>query len=149
MSSTTKILNELIETSIDGEKGFRKAAEDSQNVGLKGLFSERAAECARAALELQAEVSRLGEEPEDGGSVAGALHRGWLAVKSTVSSKDDLAVLEEVERGEDAAKKNYRNALSKELPPEIRTLVEKQYQGVLRSHDRIRDLRDEHRAAKT
>lgn len=146
MTSTTKILNGLIETSVDGEKGFRKAAEDAKSAELKGLFSERASECAQAVLELRAEVTRIGGEPEGHGSIAGALHRGWVAVKASVTSNDDLAVLEEVERGEDAAKKNYRDALSQNLPNEIRVLVEKQYQGVLRNHDRIRDLRDAYRA---
>ena len=146
MTSTIKILNGLIETSIDGEKGFRKAAEDAKGVDLKGLFNERAAECAQAVVELRAEVTRLGGKPEEDGSIAGALHRGWVAVKSSVTSNDDLAVLEEVERGEDSAKKNYREALAQELPGEVRVLIEKQNQGVLRNHDRIRDLRNAYRA---
>ncbi|MCP1119097.1 PA2169 family four-helix-bundle protein [Robbsia andropogonis] len=148
MTTTTKILNGLIETSIDGEKGFRKAAEDTQDSSLKALFIERAGECAAAVTELQAEVGRLGASPEDEGSFAGTLHRGWLSVKAAVASHDDLAVLEEVERGEDAAKKNYREALAQDLPPEVRTLIEKQNQGVIRNHDRIRDLRNERRAAE-
>ncbi|HXZ10553.1 MAG TPA: DUF2383 domain-containing protein, partial [Paraburkholderia sp.] len=31
-------LNDLIETSKDGEKGFRKAAEDAHDTQLKALF---------------------------------------------------------------------------------------------------------------
>ena len=39
----------------------------------------------------------------DSGSVAGALHRGWVDVKSMVTGKDEEAVLNEAERGEDHA----------------------------------------------
>ncbi|MGI4982920.1 MAG: PA2169 family four-helix-bundle protein [Janthinobacterium lividum] len=141
-NEVASVLNDLIETSKDGEQGFRKAAEETKDVELKALFASRAQDCATAVSALQAEVTRLGEKPETSGSVTGALHRGWLQVKATVTSQDDHSILSEVERGEDAAKKNYREALDKELPADVRALVEKQYQGVLQNHNVIRDLRD-------
>ena len=48
---------------------------------------------------------------------------------------DDHAVLEECERGEDVAKNAYEAALKKDLPPDIRTVIERQYQGVKENHD--------------
>jgi uncharacterized protein (TIGR02284 family) len=63
-----------------------------------------------------------------------------------VTSDDDLAILEEVERGEDVAKASYRDALDNaELSPEARAVVQKQYEGVLRNHDQMRALRDRYR----
>ncbi len=147
MASITSTLNNLIETSKDGEQGFRTSAENAQNAELKQLFMRRADDCARGAAELQAIVARLGKEPEDSGSVAGAIHRGWVNLKAAVANRDDLAILEECERGEDVAKAAYRSALEKtDLPAEIRTVVQKQYDGVLRNHDEIRNLRDRFKA---
>ena len=147
MASITSTLNNLIETSKDGEQGFRTSAENAQNAELKQLFMRRAEDCARGAAELQAIVARLGEEPEDSGSVAGAIHRGWVNLKAAVANRDDLAILEECERGEDVAKAAYRSALEKtDLPAEIRTVVQKQYDGVLRNHDEVRNLRDRYKA---
>jgi len=147
MASITSTLNNLIETSKDGEQGFRTSAENAQNAELKQLFMRRADDCARGAAELQAIVARLGEEPEDSGSVAGAIHRGWVNLKAAVANRDDLAILEECERGEDVAKAAYRSALEKtDLPAEIRTVVQKQYDGVLRNHDEVRNLRDRFKA---
>jgi len=140
------ILNNLVETSKDGEKGFRTAAEDTQNTELKSIFVQRAGDCARGAAELQQLVSRMGEKPEQGGSVAGAMHRGWVDVKSAVTKRDDLAILEECERGEDVAKAKYRKALDEPLPDDIRAIVQRQYDGAIRNHDQIRDLRDRYRA---
>src|SRR4051812_9290973 len=98
------ILNDLIETSRDGEKGFRTAAEDTKNAELKSVFLRRAEDCAKGAADLAQIVARFGGKPEESGSVAGALHRGWVDAKSAVTGRDDLAILEEVERGEDVAK---------------------------------------------
>lgn len=145
-NQVTSVLNDLIETSKDGEEGFRKAAEDTHNVALKTAFATRAQDCASAVAELQAAVVQHGGQPETSGSVSGALHRGWQQLKAAIGSHDDQAILEEVERGEDAAKKMYRRALDKDLPAGIRALVERQYQGVLQNHDRIHDLRDQYAA---
>jgi uncharacterized protein (TIGR02284 family) len=142
------VLNDLIETSRDGEAGFRKAAEDAKNPELQSLFSSRATEIGAAVRELQAQVMALGGKPEESGSVAGALHRGWMSLRSAVTDRTDLAILEETEKGEDVAKKRYADALQQEgLTPEIRALIERQYQGVLRNHDLIRDLRNRYRDA--
>ena len=147
MASITSILNNLIETSKDGEQGFRTSAESAQSADLKQLFMRRAEDCAKGAAELQAIVARLGKEPEDSGSVAGAIHRGWVNVKAAVAKRDDLAILEECERGEDVAKAAYRSALEeRDLPADIRAVVQKQYDGVLRNHDEIRNLRDRFKA---
>ena len=140
-------LNDLIETCKDGEYGFRLCSEHADSPQLKSTLSQRAAECQTAAAQLQAHVVALGGEADTDGSVLGAVHRGWVTVKASLSSKDDLAMLEECERGEDAALQSYRDALKTDLPAAIRTLVEQQADGVKRNHDLIRRLRDTLKAA--
>ena len=150
MANVTSVLNDLIETSKDGEKGFRTAAEDTKNAELKGIFLKRAEDCAKGASQLQQLVAQRGEKPEEGGSVAGAMHRGWVNLKSSVTGRDDVAILEECERGEDVAKAKYRKALEDDdLPAEARQVVQRQYEGVLRNHDQVRALRDRFRSART
>lgn len=145
--ATTSLLNELIETSKDGQKGFAKAAEETRDATLKAFFVQGAQRCAEGARELQAKVSVLGGKPETDGSVMGAAHRGWLDVKAAVTGRDTKAILEEVERGEDYAKDKYNEALAKQdLPADVRDLLTRQYQGVVQNHDRVRELRNQHRA---
>lgn len=141
------VLNELIETSKDGEKGFRKAAEDARNADLKSLFTECARRCGEGAAELESQVRALGGTPTKTGSATAAIHRGWISLKEAVTSRDDKVILEECERGEDYAKAQYRKALEKDLTVDVRAIVERQYQGVLSNHDRVRALRDQYRAA--
>lgn len=135
-------LNDLIETCKDGEYGFRSCAENVDSRELATLFERRAEDCREAARELQEHVVTLGGDPDTSGSVSGALHRGWVAVRSTLSTYDDLAVLKECERGEDVAVTNYRKALEKPLPEPVRSLVERQYQGAKRNYEQVCALRD-------
>lgn len=140
-------LNDLIETCKDGEEGFRTCADDVGDATLKSFFSTRAQKCTAAAMELQDLVRAYGGDPEKSSSLGGALHRRWVDVKSAIMGHDDKAVLKECERGEDVAVASYRKALEKNLPADVRTVVERQYQGVLQNHDQVRSLRDQYRSA--
>jgi uncharacterized protein (TIGR02284 family) len=143
----TSQLNELIETSKDGENGFRKAAQDTKSAELASFFTVGAERCAQGARELQDLVRSLGGDPERTGSTAAAMHRGWMKVKEAVTGRDDKAILDEVERGEDYAKAAYRKALEQDLPVDVKAVVQRQYQGVLANHDKVKALRDRYRAA--
>lgn len=145
---TVAILNDLIETSKDGELGFKVCAEDVDRPDLKAVFTERAGTCSAAAAELQQLVRNLGGDPEQKATLGGAMHRRWVDIKSTITGKDALAVLNECERGEDMAKEHYERALDQTLPPDVRAVVERQYRGVLFNHDQIRMLRDSERARR-
>jgi uncharacterized protein (TIGR02284 family) len=136
------VLNDLIETSKDGEQGFRTCAEDIKNSELKALFVSRAQACASAANELQQVVRSLGGDPETSTSVSADIHRRWVDLKSVITGKDEESILDECERGEDVALKSYKKALSRELPSNVRSIVEKQFEGVQRNHDQVKALRN-------
>lgn len=141
-------LNDLIETCKDGAYGFRASAEHVKSPELRVTFTDRAKECDIGASELQQLVAQCGGKPDTSGSATGAVHRGWVAAKGALTGYSDLAMLEECERGEDAAVARYRKALETNLPPEVRTVVERQFQGVKRNHDLVRDLRNRAKATQ-
>src|SRR3954464_4061694 len=93
-------LNDLIETCKNGEEGFRTAAEGVTDQAVKTAFGKFARDRFQMARELQDEVQGLGGKPETAGSVGGAVHRGWMNIKSAVSGKDDQKIIAEAERGE-------------------------------------------------
>ncbi len=133
-------LNNLIETCKDGQEGFQQAAEGVKNSELKTLFGTYSQQRAQFAGELQTEVRRLGGDPEKTSSTAGALHRGWINIKSAITGQDESAIISECERGEDSAKSNYEEALKSDLPANIRAVVERQFTEIKAAHDRIRSL---------
>ena len=135
-------LNDLLESCRDGEYGFTTAAENAQSAPLKSLLMRHAGECKAAAIELQGLIHQLGGEAEQGGSMTGALHRGWVSVRGTLSAYSDQAMLDECERGEDSAVASYRKALRTNLPVNVRSVVERQSQGAQRNHDEVKAMRD-------
>ena len=140
-------LNNLIETNKDGQNGFKEAAEGVQNSDIKSAFYEYAQQRSQFAGELQTAVRELGGDPENSGSVSGAIHRGWINIKSAVTGQDDTAILNEAERGEDSAKAAYKSALEEELPANIRAIVERQSAAVGQAHDKVKAMRDSAKSA--
>lgn len=139
-SDVTSVLNGLVETAKDGENGFRHAAEHAKDSSLKSVFARYASQRSTYATELQSLISTLGGKPAESGHVAGALHRGWMTIKEAVS-KGDKALVDEAETGEDAAVKAYQEAISKALPANVQSVVERQYSGIQEAHSVIRDLK--------
>jgi uncharacterized protein (TIGR02284 family) len=142
------VLNSLIETCKDGEQGFKTAADGLKNPELKSKFLAFSRERAQMSSELQAEVRRLGGDPERSGSMSGSLHRGWIDIKSAVTGKDDGAILAEAERGEDVAKSAFEGALKETLPASAMSLVQQQLPKVIAAHDQVRNLRDRDKVTK-
>lgn len=140
-------LNKLIETCKDGEQGFKTCAENVKDSALRSYFNNRAQSCAASATELQTQVLLYGEEAETSSSMSGALHRGWVNIKAMITGSDDEAILDECERGEDVALKAYREALQQDLPPTVRSIVLRQYEGVQKNHDEVKALRNREHAA--
>ena len=141
------VLQELIETCRDGETGYAHAAAVVNDPELKTYFTEQAKERTRLLAELTQEAKRIAErQPDISGSVAGAIHRAWFEAKADLGLGDQ-AILDSVERGEDAAKKAYKSALEGNLSDDVRRIVERQAQSVYAAHDHVRDLRDRNKAA--
>src|SRR5436190_298889 len=117
------MLNGLIETCRDGQEGFKEAAEAVKHSDLKTMFYEYSQQRAEFAGVLQGLVRSLGGDPETEGSFSGALHRGWIDLKSAITGEDDEAILNECERGEDSAKSAYADALKTNLPSNVDDIV--------------------------
>ena len=81
-------------------------------------------------------------QPETSSSTTGALHRGWINLKSAITGGDEHAILAECERGEDSAVEEYKKALDDGLTPSAQELVSRQFAEIKAAHDRIRSLRN-------
>ena len=149
MSEIRSTLNDLIETCKDSQEGFHSAAEKLKDPEIHTLFLKFYLQRSEFAGELQAEVTRLGGEPATSGSTAGAIHRGWIGLKTALAADSDHAILEEAERGEDAAMKNYIEVLRKGLPSDLESIVSRQFREIQQVHHTIRELLQRHRTTTT
>ncbi|MBA3510959.1 PA2169 family four-helix-bundle protein [Sphingomonas sp.] len=140
-------LNTLIATLIDSVTGYEDSAANLDNSRLQQLFRDNARERQRVVEDLRAEVRRLGGNPEDDGSVLGKTHQRWLDLKAAVTGRDEKAVINETERGEDYLKEKFETALSEgSLSGETRAVVENAYQSVRKGHDQVSALKHGHEA---
>jgi len=135
-------VHDVITVCRDGEQGFRGAAQAVNAPTMKEMFEQYSAQRAQFATELQTAVKALGFETIDPQGLGGVLYAAWINLKGLVTGHDVHGILVEAERGEDWSIKTYRTALGKSLPPEIASIVQKQFEQVQEAHDRIRNLRD-------
>jgi uncharacterized protein (TIGR02284 family) len=143
MKNPNEVIDNLIETLKDGQEGFKQAAESVKDPQLKSLFDEYSRQRARFVVELRSKAQSSDKREADvSGSSGGALHRGWINLKSALTGGDDHAILAECERGEDSAVEEYRKALNDGLSAPVQQIVSRQYDEIKATHDRIRNLRD-------
>jgi len=135
-------LNTLTATLIDSVNGYEDAAANSESEHFRALFRERASERSGVVEELRAEVRRLGGNPEDEGSFLGKTHQRFLDLKAAVTGRDEKAIVNEVERGEDYLKEKFETALKSEtLTGDCRAAVERAFQSVRSGHDKMSALK--------
>ncbi|WP_454764364.1 PA2169 family four-helix-bundle protein [Cupriavidus campinensis] len=134
-------LNHLIEVGKDGELGCLTGAREVHNAELRSILAGTAETCRNSVTELQALVSALGAVPRDRGTMTGTMHRAWMEVMHVIAPHNDDAVLQLCEREEEAARREYRSVLMKDMPEEIRSVVMRQYESMQKYHERIHAMR--------
>ena len=133
-----KVLNSLIETTLDSANGYREAAENAQSSQFSSMFSTRAASRRELVGQLQQEVRSFGGEPETDQSVIGKAHNKFVDLKNAIMGGDDKAVINEVEHGEDVIKAKYEAVLDDaELPSTARELINRGYGSIKADHDEV------------
>ena len=134
-------INGLIHVCINGEEGFRNAAAHINNSELASEFEKIAHQRAKFAKDLQGEVERLGGDAAHSGTLTGAMHRGWVDLKSALTGGDAGAVVAACETGDDSAVAAFERVVDGALPGESRSLVEKQWRQIQETHNRLLALK--------
>ncbi len=149
-STDIRTLNSLIATALDSVDGYTEAAKASDTNPYAEMFTARAGERRRVVSQLQTEVVRLGGKPEDDGTVLASAHRTFLDLKAAVFGRDDKAIVNEVERGEDHILHTFEAAMKDEdLSPESRAAVQSAFGSIKTGHDQMRDLKRSMEAARS
>ena len=65
-----------------------------------------------------------------------------MAVKDAIHGSSPEGVLDVAEQGEDHAVSEFKDALDKDLSPDVAAAVNRQYAEVRATHDAVRSLRD-------
>ncbi|MEM6842636.1 MAG: PA2169 family four-helix-bundle protein [Bacteroidota bacterium] len=145
--NTRKIIesiHQLIQTTREGEKGYKEASENVQSEDLKTILYRLSQQRALFRGELEEILHkdyRDAAEVQD--SVAAKAHRKWIDIRNAFSSNDDRAVLKECERGEQHAIEEYTKVLDGRLPEYIEEIVQQQLKLIRGSLSQIQEFKYE------
>jgi uncharacterized protein (TIGR02284 family) len=141
-----EVLQDLIDTLRDGERGFALAVRDNREPGIVSALVEGEEWCREAAVELQDQVRSLHGEVRPSDAAKAATYRGWINFKAVPIPRGTKLILEECERGGDYALGRYEAATDPALPEPLRTLIERQHQRLVFFQGRLRLLRNRYAA---
>ena len=147
MSTDETVTKDLIQTLEDGKEGFAKGAEkleSSKEPQLAATFRRYSEQRASFSAELDDLAAAYGDQIDQSGSVAGAIHRGWMSLKDALAGDDPDGVLDVAEQGEDHAVKEYERALANDdISEGLRVVVARQASEIGAAHAQVRLLRDQ------
>ncbi len=145
MSNDAAMTKELMKTLEDGRDGFAAGAEKLEKddeAALAQTFRDLGARRGQMADELRTIAASYGDQIDESGSILAKAHRGWMAVKDAISGSDPDGVLEAAEEGEDYAVEQYEEALTVDVSPEFKVVLERQFAEIRAAHDQVKALRD-------
>ncbi len=123
MPMQTEELDDAVRALQDGVRGYMTAADEVSNAilatNLRKLAKSREAVLDQL-IAVAADEARDITEAE-GGSITGALHRGWMRVKSAVGGDD--AVIEAAKNGEAEAVDRLQKVLDSQLAPKVEEAI--------------------------
>ncbi|MGJ8549207.1 PA2169 family four-helix-bundle protein [Winogradskyella undariae] len=134
-------LNNLLEKNYDAEKGYKKAAENVNHLGLKNYFNRKAEQRRTFGHDLKSEIKTFGQEVDKGGSITGSAHRTWMDVKSWLSQDNEESMLEEAIRGEKASVDEYQDVLMEtSLPSSTKSILLSQKKNIETDLSEVKSL---------
>jgi len=145
MSTDATTTKDLIETLEDGRTGFADAADklaDTDRNDLAPRFRDFSEQRGAFSAELENLAAQYGDDIDEDGSLAAAVHRGWMSLKDALSGSSAQGVLDAAEQGEDHAVKEFTKALDADISPELATVVRRQLVEISATHDEVKRLRD-------
>ncbi len=143
MSDDAKAAKELVETLKDGERGFAESADklrDGEHPEWAETLQRLSAQRAGFAREIVDMGHAYGDDVDESGTVAAAVHRGWISLKDALTGDDAGAVLGAAATGEDHAVSEYEKALELDLSAGFRDVVTRQHAAVVAARDEVKAL---------
>lgn len=142
MAQDAALLNALTATLLDSIAGYQKAAGDAADTRLADTFNARARERRWAVTKLQAAVALEGGTPESEGTLLAGAHRAFLSFREASGPRDDKAIVQEIESGEDYLKERFETALARgDLSETARRAIDEAWQSVRAGHDAMAALK--------
>lgn len=137
-ADAARAVERLLTVCSDGVEGYRRAAPVVSAPELRSVLLRNEIEREEIASVVTNMLVELGAKGDHSGSLTGAVHRGLLAALGTRHA--DAAILHECMRGDHVTLAAFAEALSHELPAELRERISAQQIRVVRALERLSEL---------
>lgn len=126
----TDKMEDLFKRIVDSHDGYRDAAQETENIQHKNLFTERMNTRFKYATSLREHLKTAGEDVDFDGTVLADAHRMFMKLKDMVMRNDE-GLLDAVEEGEEALIEEYEETIAcLNDQPLVKTELNKQLQDV-------------------
>jgi uncharacterized protein (TIGR02284 family) len=135
-------INDLLAVTLDSIEGYTEARDKVEASQFTPAFNERILERQSILTALESEVRRLGGEPEQSGTMLAGASRMVANLKEAVLGRDDKAIIDQIERGEDHIKAKFETAMNNpDLSSQAAEVIRECYVTIKQGHDRMRDMK--------
>ncbi len=133
-------LNNLLELNLDGQSGYKTAAEVLSNPDYATLFHQYAQEREQNSSQLIKLIQYSGYTADKMGSLPGLLHQGWLNLESLLT-QGDAPIFAECERADELTLAAYQDTMGKITREELLEILRKQFTDIRNAYTRVKALR--------
>ena len=141
--SNTDVLQDLVQIARDSKSFYESAMKEVDNTSLKMEFQRMAEAKGELISKLSTHISARGEQPEQGGTFAGGLRKGYGELLAHMRSKQGAAktYTAQLEETEDRLLKHFEKAISEVESPAVREILTAQLPKLRHCHDEMKRLK--------
>jgi uncharacterized protein (TIGR02284 family) len=136
-------INDLLAATTDSISAYTDARDNVVASYFTPAFNERIVERQSILTALESEIRRLGGKPDQGGTMRAGANRMVANLKAAVLGRDDKAIIDQIERGEDHIMVKFETAMNNpELSSHAAEVIRECFATIKQGHDRMRDMKD-------
>jgi len=142
---SVEALNTLIEINLARAKAYKTAYSKTEDSELQALFTRLHDNSEKCTARLSSELKQLGGTPTEATNVSGRFHSAWMDIRAALIGRNQNAILQQCEYGEDIVVAAYKNVLQEQAQHLGRSqfmVVKNQSDLIRASHEEIKTLRN-------
>ncbi len=141
-------LCKLININEDACEFYESAQEQAENPQIKTVFGNLENLHKNVIISLQQKVRSNGGDPEADETFAGKTAQFFGKIAAKISNDVDETLVKHLEEAEDRCLHSIQDAMkSSDVTPSTRALLQDEYASLRKSHDYMKSLKDQMKAA--
>ena len=139
-----KLLNELAEENKNACSFYKDASNEVQHPILQHTFTNLEMLHSNVLKKVKGRIRGNGEAPDIDETIKGQIAKSWNGIKTKLSKNPDVMLVHDLEEAEDRCLDKVQSIMKNDNVSDLtKTLLESEYKKLRRSHDYMKDLKDQ------